>query len=63
MIEKNAKELIAKINFLIEYGQSNWSIHFHSGKVDIVYPDSDTPDYEDYDSLETAVNHVLQDLI
>jgi hypothetical protein len=54
------KKIIEKLN---KYSTSNWEIRFHSGKVDINYPDSLVgPDYEDYSSLEEALKEVEKDI-
>lgn len=53
-----------KINFLNKDCKTNWEIRFHGDYVDINYPDSPvTPDYEDYISLDMALDEVVKDLL
>lgn len=53
-----------KINFLNKECKTNWEIRFHGDYVDINYPDSPvTPDYEDYKSLDMALDEVIKDLL
>jgi len=53
-----------KINFLNKDCKTNWEIRFHGDYVDINYPDSPvTPDYEDYKSLNIALDEVIKDLL
>lgn len=56
-------DLINELNRKAKY---NWEICFHTkdGKklFDINYPDSPTPDYEDYSSLEDALLEVMKDM-
>lgn len=52
-----------KLNELNKRAMLNWEIRFHGSLVDINYPDSPvTPDYEDFNSLEEALDAVLDDL-
>ena len=56
--------IIDKINFLNKDCKTNWEIRFHGDYVDINYPDSPvTPDYEDYKSLNIALDEVIKDLL
>ena len=51
-----------KIKILNKSVKTNWEIRFHGDLVDINYPDSGSPDYEDYESLEEALDAVLEDI-
>ena len=52
-----------KIDYLNKRAEVNWQIYFHGSFVDIIYPDSPvTPDYEDYKSLDEALDAVISDI-
>lgn len=58
------KTVDQKIRELNKRAKSNWEIRFHGNLIDINFPDSPvTPDYEDFNSLDEALDEVLSDLL
>lgn len=55
----NTHQVIKKLNSI---AKCNWEIRFHNKLVDINFPDSPTPDYEDCRSLKNALMSVLKDM-
>lgn len=60
--KENTMSILEKIEFINSKTKCNWEIRFHGKLVDVlVYDSKATPDHEDFNSLEEALDDVIKD--